>query len=266
LLVLTGDNLSTPAGLDLLVWALEPFAEAGVPGAFVFGSHDYFRATPGNPAGYLGSRGGGADGLWERGEADDGAAQPDLPWREMRDAFVAAGWHDLNNARAAIVAGGVPCRLVGLGDPHIRADHMPGPAEDGAAGDGGAGNGGGLALGVVHAPYARALGALAADGARLILAGHTHGGQLAVPGWGALVANCDLPVRQARGLSGWPGPRPDAPGGEGSVWLNVSAGLGTSPYTPVRFACRPEASLLTLVPAPEAAPGAAGSHGASGLG
>jgi predicted MPP superfamily phosphohydrolase len=32
------------------------------------------------------------------------------------------------------------------------------------------------------------------------------------------------------------------------MWLNVSAGLGTSPYAPIRFACPPEASLLTLVP------------------
>ncbi|MFM8373234.1 MAG: metallophosphoesterase, partial [Bacteroidota bacterium] len=31
-------------------------------------------------------------------------------------------------------------------------------------------------------------------------------------------------------------------------WLHVSAGCGTNPYTPVRFACRPEATLLTLVP------------------
>jgi hypothetical protein len=30
----------------------------------------------------------------------------------------------------------------------------------------------------------------------------------------------------------------------------VSAGIGTSPFAPVRFACRPEASLLTLVAAP----------------
>jgi predicted MPP superfamily phosphohydrolase len=28
----------------------------------------------------------------------------------------------------------------------------------------------------------------------------------------------------------------------------VSAGLGTSPYAPVRLFCRPEATLLTLVP------------------
>ena len=32
-----------------------------------------------------------------------------------------------------------------------------------------------------------------------------------------------------------------------AAWLEVSAGLGTSPYAPVRFACRPEATLLTLV-------------------
>jgi len=31
-------------------------------------------------------------------------------------------------------------------------------------------------------------------------------------------------------------------------WLHVSAGLGTSPYAPIRFACPPEATLLTLVP------------------
>ena len=29
-------------------------------------------------------------------------------------------------------------------------------------------------------------------------------------------------------------------------WLHVSGGLGTSPYAQVRFACRPEATLLTL--------------------
>ena len=85
-----------------------------------------------------------------------------------------------------------------------------------------------------------------ADGCELVLAGHTHGGQLCVPFAGALVTNCDLDRSRASGLHGWPGARPGTPGGEESVWLHVSAGLGTSPYTPVRFACRPEASLLTL--------------------
>lgn len=75
----------------------------------------------------------------------------------------------------------------------------------------------------------------------MIFAGHTHGGQVRVPGFGALVANCDIPLPQARGLSDW------THGGK-TIPLNVSAGLGHSIYAPVRFACRPEASLITLLP------------------
>ena len=92
-----------------------------------------------------------------------------------------------------------------------------------------------LRLGVAHAPYRRVLDALAADGADLLLAGHTHGGQLRLPGIGAIVTNCDIPRRQARGLSSWQG-----------VPLNVSAGMGASPYANYRLFTPPEATLLTL--------------------
>src|SRR3546814_14306411 len=64
---------------------------------------------------------------------------------------------------------------------------------------------------------------------------------LRVPGIGALVANCDIPLDQARGLSEWTHDGRTVP-------LNVSAGLGHSIYAPVRFACRPEVTLLTLLP------------------
>jgi predicted MPP superfamily phosphohydrolase len=60
-----------------------------------------------------------------------------------------------------------------------------------------------------------------------------------VPGYGALVTNCDIPRDQVKGLSLWTHARRTA-------YLTVSAGLGTSIYAPVRFACRPEATLLTL--------------------
>ena len=73
-----------------------------------------------------------------------------------------------------------------------------------------------------------------------MLAGHTHGGQVAVPFVGALVTNCDLPLRYAKGLHRWRHDRAE-------TWLHVSAGLGTSPYAPIRFACPPEATLMTLV-------------------
>jgi len=76
-------------------------------------------------------------------------------------------------------------------------------------------------------------------GADAVFGGHTHGGQVCLPGYGALVANCDIPLKQAKGLSTW------TRGGR-TVPLNVSAGCGHSIYAPVRFACRPEATLLTL--------------------
>ena len=46
---------------------------------------------------------------------------------------------------------------------------------------------------------------MSADDVDLVLAGHTHGGQLCVPGFGALVTNCDLDRGRASGLSQWPG-------------------------------------------------------------
>ena len=90
-------------------------------------------------------------------------------------------------------------------------------------------------LGLVHAPYTAALDLLVAAGADVLLAGHTHGGQVRLPGIGALTANCDLPRDQARGLSRWR-----------NRWLHVTPGLGQSCYAPYRFCCRPEASVLHL--------------------
>ena len=84
---------------------------------------------------------------------------------------------------------------------------------------------------------------LAARGAHLILSGHTHGGQLRVPFYGALVTNCGIDRARVRWVHRWAEPSASNPHG---TWLHVSAGLGTSPYAPYRFACPPEATLLTL--------------------
>jgi predicted MPP superfamily phosphohydrolase len=238
LVVTTGDNLGHLDALPALLHAYEPLLDR--PGAFVLGSNDYFAPRPKNPARYL------------LPDARQAVPNPTLlPFPEMTAAFRAAGWKDLTNRRDAVVLGDDPdaltVALVGVDDPHLDRDSFPwstrGHGQPPAPGAGHAT----LRLGVAHAPYRRVLDAMHDDGADLILAGHTHGGQLCVPGWGALVTNCDLDTRRAKGLHGWPGPRPDELGGEASSWLHVSAGLGTSPYAPVRFACRPEASLLTLV-------------------
>lgn len=226
LVVDTGDNMAHPDVLPTLLEALDPFLE--LPGAFVMGSNDYYAPVPKNPARYL---------------YDDSRTRRlpprELPAGELGAALREAGWKDLTNRRDVVTADGRDLALVGVDDPHLDRDRFPdAPAREPEAD---------LRLGVAHAPYRRVLDAMHADGNDLVLAGHTHGGQLCVPFWGALTTNSDLDTRRAKGLHGWPGARPDEPRGGGSTWLHVSAGLGTSPYAPVRFACRPEATLLTLV-------------------
>lgn len=220
LVVTTGDNIGHPAALAPLLAAYGALLER--PGAFVLGSNDYYAPVAKNPARYL--RRDARRGTWHG---------PDLPYEEMSRAFRESGWVDLDNARALVEAGGLRLAMAGVDDPHLhRDDHaaVAGPPEPAD-----------VAVALTHAPYLRVLDAFVADGYPLILAGHTHGGQLCVPGWGALVTNCDLDTRRAKGLS-----RHRV--GDREAWLHVSAGLGTSPYAPVRFACPPEATLLTLVP------------------
>jgi len=231
LVVDTGDNLAHVDSLGPLLHALEPLL--AVPGAFVMGSNDYYAPVPKNPARYL----------LPDARVPFGGQSRLLPAGELAAAMRAAGWADLTNRRDVVEVGGLRLDLVGVDDPHLDRDVFPAAAEPAATVDAAEPV---LRVGVTHAPYRRVLDDMVVDGSDLILAGHTHGGQLCVPGFGALVTNCDIDRRRAKGLHGWPGPRPDAEGGDGSTWLHVSAGAGTSPYAQVRFACRPEATLLTL--------------------
>ena len=187
-----------------------------------FGSNDYFAPRPKNPARYL---------FPDTGKRVHGVP---LPWRELRDAMTAAGWVDANNAEGWLTVGARPIFVRGVDDPHIGRDRLRRGRRARSRSDAD------FAIGLSHSPEPRVLDDFVSDGFRLLLCGHTHGGQLRVPGYGALVSNCGLDPKLARGLHRW---------GLGldPAWLHVSAGLGTSPYAPVRFACPPEASLLTLV-------------------
>ncbi len=215
LVVLTGDMLGEPGALDPVLEALGRFRPR-LGAVAVLGSNDYWAPRFRNPLGYF-------LGPSSRRHRSSGRN----PWRELVDGLEARGWTVLSNRRGRL--GDV--ELAGMDDPHIRRDDLDVavPANGDAAPR--------LRLGVVHSPYRRALDAFERNGYELLLAGHTHGGQVRLPGVGALVTNCDLPRDRVRGLSRW-----------GSSWLHVSAGLGTSKYAPFRFACRPEASLLTVVP------------------
>lgn len=220
LVIDTGDNLAHPEAVPYVTTSLGRLLD--VPGVFVWGSNDYHAPRPKNPLRYLTDR----DHRPEPRESD-------LPWQDLRKAYQDAGWIDLTDTRARLTIAGTEVEFRGTNDAHLNLDRyheVAGPPDPEA----------GVALGVTHAPYRRVLDPMTNDGLDLIIAGHTHGGQVCVPGYGALVCNCDLDPRRAKGLSTY------HYGGKRS-FLHVSAGIGTSPYAQVRFACRPEATLMTLV-------------------
>ena len=186
-------------------------------------SNDYFAPRPKNPLKYFRTN-------HKRVHGDP------LPWRDLRDGMLARGWLDLTNAAGELTVGGRRIAFAGVDDSHLkrdRYDRVAGPADRSSD----------VRIGLAHSPEPRVLDRFAADGYDLLLCGHTHGGQLRIPFYGALVTNCGIDRERARWLHRWAEPAPDRPAG---TWLHVSAGLGTSPYAPVRFACPPEATLLTL--------------------
>lgn len=214
LVVSTGDHLSSVQAIDLLADTLGALTADGTPGVFVPGNNDYYLPVRPTPLGYL------------SGDGPPRYRTPDLPWARVAAVLESRGWIDLTHRREELHVGGRPVVLTGTDDAHLRRHRyalVAGQVE-------------GFGIGVTHTPQRALLRAFQRDGHAIVLAGHTHGGQLRLPGAGPLVTNCDLPRSRARGLTR----------GEGG-WLHVSAGLGSSPYLPVRFCCRPEATLLDLV-------------------
>lgn len=234
LVINTGDNLGHRDGLEGVRFALEPFA--GVPGVYVHGSNDYFGPTGKNPLAYL------------TGPSGRGHAAEPLDTEALEAFFAELGWVSLNNAAHWMSLKQSPLEFIGTADAHRGWDHLealPGAIDElreQVEPDDGPADREAVMIGVTHAPYRRVLDSFVTHGAEVIFAGHTHGGQVCVPGVGALVTNCDLPREQASGMSLWRHAL-------GSAHLEVSAGLGTSIFAPVRFACPPEAVLVTLVAA-----------------
>lgn len=229
LVVNTGDNLSHPKAVKPLLAALAPLME--FPGVFVPGSNDYFAPRFKNPLAYL----GGPSKLPGQGKRHPHV----LDTESLHAGFGMGGWTNLTNRAQSLPLAGIRFDFSGVDDPHLRRERYAGWPR-GSASQHSAPH---VKIAVAHAPYQRVLDHFTADGADLILAGHTHGGQVCIPGYGALVTNCDLPTWRAKGLHDWSVDGRTTP-------VNVSGGIGTSRTAPFRFACRPEAVVLTLTARP----------------
>jgi len=221
LVVNTGDNLGHRAAIAPALIALRDLISR--PGVFVNGSNDYHAPELRNPLVYLG------------GPSKVGHGEK-LDTARLVGGFTSGGWLNLNNRKGRSVIQGLRINFVGVDDAHDGLDDLtviPGKDELASGSD--------LVIGVSHAPYLRVIDAMSRAGVDVMFAGHTHGGQVCLPGFGALVTNCDLPRKNAKGISSW------ANGGHTMI-LNVTAGLGHSIFAPVRFFCRPEVRLLSLLP------------------
>src|SRR5215207_6952965 len=177
----TGDFLAGVDAVGPVLAALEPLLDR--PGAFVPGNNDYYAPRPKNPMRYF---------VPEKNRVFGTR----LPWPELAAAMVDAGWVDATHQRATVKAGDQVIALAGVDDPHLGRDRyawIAGPAAPDAD----------LRLGLAHSPEPRVIDAFAADGYDLVLAGHTHGGQLRIPGIGALVTNCGIDRPRARWLHRW---------------------------------------------------------------
>lgn len=213
LVVNTGDNLSDERAVPDVLRALGPLLNR--PGMFVFGTNDYWAPQLPNPFKYL---------LGMRRIP----SYIDLPWRDMRAAFIERGWQDATHRRLEFQVGSVRIAAAGVDDPHHDLDDYsliegaPHPDSD-------------LSLALLHAPEPRVLTEFERDGYQLSLSGHTHGGQLCLPGSRAIVTNCGIDRARAQGLHDF-----------GRMKMHVSNGLGTSRFVPLRLFCRPSATLLRI--------------------
>jgi predicted MPP superfamily phosphohydrolase len=208
--VVTGDFLAEPEAIEAAVDGVRP-VRGRLASWFVLGSNDYFVPKPLNYLAYF--RKGRKRRRARRGRAP-----------ELVRALTADGWEEVTNVRHLVSLEGLDVELLGLDDAHIRRHDLriaPRGAQER------------FGLAVMHSPDSAP--EAAALGYGLIVAGHTHGGQVRLPFVGALVTNCSMPRRLVSGLIRM-----------GDSVLHTSRGLGTSKYAPFRFWCRPEATYLDL--------------------
>lgn len=143
--------------------------------------------------------------------------------------LVRASWEKnfpfLNNSALCLERGGTKLWIAGVDDPHLGRDSVLTAMEQvpkGAA-----------TILLAHSPEVilRTLD----KRIKLILSGHTHGGQICLPNGQAIFSNINLPIAFSSGRHVLPG----------SATLYVSRGVGST-RLPLRFGCLPEVTVFTL--------------------
>jgi predicted MPP superfamily phosphohydrolase len=142
-----------------------------------------------------------------------------------RDALAKAKLPDLSNSGVWIERQGARLRICGVGDLWTDRQDLNAALNDANPDD--------TVILLSHNPDF--VESIRDPRVSLVLSGHTHGGQVVIPGYGAPIVPSRFGQKYVHGLV--QGPR---------CPVYITRGVGTiSP--PVRFLCRPEIVLLTLV-------------------
>ncbi|MGH2779209.1 MAG: metallophosphoesterase [Actinomycetota bacterium] len=211
LVLATGDLIQDDSGIDLIIEVLAGL-EARLGRFYVLGSHDYFQSKFQNYGKY-----------WTGNKK---LTAPPANSDRLEQGLQAKGWSPLTNRTEFVTHEEGRIRLAGVDDPYLnrqRTAHIERGEQDLCA------------IGLMHSPEVVSEYSLA--GFDLVLAGHTHAGQVRIPFAGAVVTNSSLPTALAGGAHR-----------VGESWLHVSPGLGHGRFSPIRFNARPEATLLRLRP------------------
>ena len=215
LVVNTGDTISHARAIPAIMRSLDPLF--AFPGVFVPGNNDYYVPRLKNPFRYFVRR-------------HERIRGPRLPWAELAAAMEASGWVDLTHVRAVVKAGDVEVALAGTDDSHLkraRYSLIAGPADPAAA----------VRIGVTHSPEPALLRSFAetattwySPDTRTAGRSGSRSAQRSSP---TAASTCVVPAGCTNGTIRC-----------GSTCAPASV---PGPIRPLRIACRPEASLLTLV-------------------
>ncbi|HWC12979.1 MAG TPA: metallophosphoesterase [Actinomycetota bacterium] len=208
--VATGDLIEDDSGIEPIAAALNGI-EATIGRFYVLGSHDYYQTQFQSYLKYFGKRA-------------PGMRAPFADTDRLEQLLRAEGWVGLTNTTAVVDTPHGKMRFAGVDDPYLKRQDIH--HVERAAGEV-------LAVGLTHSPDVVSEWML--RGFDLVLSGHTHAGQVRFPLVGPLVTNSSLPTTLAGGLHPI-----------GNAYLHVSPGLGTGRFAPIRFNCRPEATLLRV--------------------
>lgn len=208
MIVITGDIFENYSGME---YASQIISRPPRLGTFaVLGNHDYFEYS-------MMHRTIGRVIRKFRSPKEKRDVQP------MIDALTAAGIRVLRNESLTIPE--EKLHIVGIDYPGIAEHELQRLSRQAPADH--------LVMALVHVP--ERLERLSRAGVDLAFGGHTHGGQVRIPGWGPLITNSDLPRNEASGLI-W----------RGNTAIHVSRGIGADPRTNFRFFCPPHGSVIEL--------------------